>query len=507
MKKLAFLLVLVVAFALMGGVALAAGDNPHGPFAANTSVCAACHRAHTASAEYLLTSSNVTGMCISCHDGSAADCNVMGGAYYSDATNILVTGGTENSGVSGYNHADWGSTAYPLMGGGFSTVGTNSGTSGSTSKHMDPNNQAKTKFTYQWGQGTQGPGRSKISLDCIDCHTPHYGNNYRMLRQQPAGYGGVALTVPKAANITSTPLGTAYGTNPGRRYTEDTGRFNTILDLATGNSISKWCGLGCHDYYYRSAIRMGTGAINNGHTAGQSPPLTTRAASDAIGGAGSADLSVATNSIVPQYQLNVDWAVVVNGITYQAHRKSAVITDVLTLKSGTWPNTGVGAVKLGDGLAGSGQGSEVYWDFNNDGTPEMSFMHAVDVDLLYMPRNGSTAQQNLATNLQLGDPTYQPPVAIRSGDVWAATYTADRVMTCETCHRAHGTDVGMADRSAFVAGDRFISNTQMPYGASVQNPAVPVPPYNVTSPNQGSMLLRIENRGVCEHCHNMPNGF
>lgn len=73
-------MVFAMAFVLMGGLALAA-DTPHGPFADNTELCAACHRAHTAQAEYLIADNNTIGICTACHDGSGADTNVVTGTY------------------------------------------------------------------------------------------------------------------------------------------------------------------------------------------------------------------------------------------------------------------------------------------------------------------------------------------------------------------------------------------------------------------------------------------
>ncbi len=484
MKKLALLVVLVVVFALMGGVALAA-ETPHGPFDNNSAVCAACHRAHTSSAEYLLATPRVTGLCIGCHDGTGADTNVVDGAF--------ITNGSELPAPGGYNHGTWGTSTFALMGGGFTNITYDGASTATTSKHMAPGTgTALTTFKLQFGKGTTGPGLVKNYLDCVDCHMPHRSSNYRMLRVKPTGYGGANLSVPATSRVASLGvIGTVAAENAdyaggvkGRRYTEDSGMFNyTITDASTpgaGEGVSKWCGIGCHDFYYRSAVRM-----NNGHSAGASPSMQTRVTVTIPAATVTNTITVADSSAITAGTSYIN----IVGIT---------TAYLVTAKSGAAPWTltlGANVDTTNDILAGTpvsiqGRGMEVYYNLDGAAGADPGFMHAVDVDLQYTPRNGSSGAQNLAQ--WLGGANANPrfdnmlPVADMSNDM---DYDTNDIITCLTCHRAHGSDAPMAGDSVLPA--RNYGNTD-PSGF----PA-----------GSNSMLLRLENRAICQQCHEMPTGF
>ena len=49
----------------------------HGPYSLTASQCGACHRAHTAKAPNLLVKGSQGTLCLSCHNGTAADANVQ----------------------------------------------------------------------------------------------------------------------------------------------------------------------------------------------------------------------------------------------------------------------------------------------------------------------------------------------------------------------------------------------------------------------------------------------
>jgi len=476
LKKLAFLIVLVVAFALMGGVALA--ETPHGPFDTNTAVCGACHRAHTSTAEYLLATPRVTTLCIGCHDGTGADTDVINGVY--------VVGGTETGpSGTGYNHADWGAQASPLLGGGFNQILAGVGASNTTSRHMQPTaiDVAKTTFPIQWGVGTTGPGASKLFLDCVDCHMPHRSPNYRMLRVKPTGYNGANLSVPEVTGRIVSSVG-AYNpvSMPGRRYTEDSGMFNYTITAT--QSISKWCGTGCHDYYYRSAVRN-----DNGHiVTGASPSMQTRTVETYT--ANTTSIHVPDASLVPvgkRIRISGQWLNVTVSNTG---------TDILTVNPAL---TVSGTLFAGAVISIEGAGMEVYYDFNGDQVADPGFMHAIDVDLAYWPRNLGTSatKQNLAPNLGTSpNRRYANTMPVADTGATPGAYDESDSLTCLTCHRAHGTDAPMASGAALPArqlGGQGVASVNAPSGATVAT--------------NGSMLLRLENRAICQQCHEMPTGF
>lgn len=395
MKKLAFLATVVVMLALMSGVAYA--ESPHGPYADNTALCAACHRTHTAVSDYLLSSAGVTGICIVCHEaGHGADTDVVNGTYIAGTEG----GGGTGSGYGDYTaHAQWGANGGVLMGGGFEGIGTGVGST-VTSKHFNVDSRALI-FGYTLGKGTAPggtiDGQESMKMDCVDCHIPHASENYRMLRLRP---NGATADITVADN-----LGTG-----SHRYTETAntldvaGMFNVAGPGGTNEGISAWCAA-CHNYYF-----AGQANDNNG--------------------------------------------------------------------------SGVGDV------ARTTPFTATYWDTDNDGVAEPTYMHAVDADLMYKPRSGGAAV-NLSVNLGT-NATYpnKLPVAATGG----STYDENDLVTCLTCHRAHGTN---ATTSSYAALSRTL---QSPDIVGVAQPDV------VISGANASVLLRLPDRAVCETCHDM-SGF
>lgn len=74
-------------------------------------------------------------------------------------------------------------------------------------------------------------------------------------------------------------------------------------------------------------------------------------------------------------------------------------------------------------------------------------------------------------------------------------WDTDDILGCLTCHRAHGTDKTMEGW----ANARLINNPSADVTWTVE--ATTVAPAGV-NPNFSSALLRADNRGVCERCHN-----
>lgn len=451
-------MVFAMAFALMGGLALAVtAETPHGPFDSNTQLCAACHRAHTALSEYLVAKTEVTTLCEACHAGGyGADCDVVNGVYVNNGTftnrttiavvttasaNITVATGagvkftagdaiiidpdgtadtktvvsvagdvvTLDSNVaagitvgtfvgnittSSPDHANWGTATKNLMGGGFLAING----APTTSMHFTASAAGDTYWKIQFGgaAGTAAPGASVTALDCVSCHLPHRSSNYRMLRQKPAGYAGDALKV--ADNFARDGDGAI---TTSHQYTDDTGRFNLAKTASGNDGISKWCGA-CHDYYY----------ANSDHNSSDNAPAA--------------------------------------GVGYKA--------------GGYYSLNGVAPVA----------GDKVY-------------MHAIDVDLYYTPRNGSTSQMDLSANL--GDTRVNHDKLPVAAATIATGYNSADELNCLTCHRSHGSTAQMTNNARLGVKTRLGLT-----GAASENMA-------------DSTLLRLDNRGVCETCHKMPAGY
>lgn len=138
--------------------------SPHGPYSSDTDKCSSCHRMHANNASKLLPLPAKTELCVSCHaKGQGADTAVMEGVYL------------DGQGIS-QGHT-LGTTGSPLLGGGFNYVG---GTQAVTGRHT----LGVAGSPYGTGDGTV------YTLTCMDCHTPHHNNNYRLLRRQPGGTNG-----------------------------------------------------------------------------------------------------------------------------------------------------------------------------------------------------------------------------------------------------------------------------------------------------------------------------
>jgi hypothetical protein len=246
-------------------------------------------------------------------------------------------------------------------------------------------------------------------------------------------------------------------------YTNDT--------AGSENSISLWCG-GCHDFYYRSAIRFNN---KSGNVSGVTSGPTTRLVTTALVGDNHVHVaSTASLSTSPASTIHIG---------AEEFNVGAIAGDQVTFVSGTIATQAL----VGSLVTIEGAGMEVYYDLDGDDTADQNYMHAVDVDLQYIPRNGSIASPglNLANNITAGTdlPVYDQPTA-------DGNYDSSDMLNCLTCHFAHGSNATMAEDAILGESGREFENPaqQMPWGAD-------------------SMLLRLNNRAVCNNCHDMPQGF
>jgi predicted CXXCH cytochrome family protein len=182
MKKILLLVLVGIFTCVMAGVAIA-GAGPHKGgtpgFTQDTDACAGCHRAHTGVHASLLKAGNTYyEFCVSCHDGTGANTNVVDGVF----TGTTTSWGTQTYGTAGNG----------LNGGGFSNAkpytdrsGRNGTSAAVTSKH----DVASDSATYTaWGGGNSGPGYT-MTLTCVSCHDPHGTTNYRILKADPKSNG------------------------------------------------------------------------------------------------------------------------------------------------------------------------------------------------------------------------------------------------------------------------------------------------------------------------------
>jgi predicted CXXCH cytochrome family protein len=149
------------------------GAGPHGNYSPDTSKCAACHRAHTAIGAELIVAEDEYALCTSCHDGSGATTNVLGGYVIAGSLPRLNSGGFETMPMTGYP----GEPGAPIV----EVV---------TSTHTVEGLGDSSGLGTAWGSlgpGGQGPG-VQGTLECTSCHNPHGSTNYRILRDSDNGY-------------------------------------------------------------------------------------------------------------------------------------------------------------------------------------------------------------------------------------------------------------------------------------------------------------------------------
>jgi predicted CXXCH cytochrome family protein len=243
MKRVA-ILVVGSALSLFIGVGPAAADNgPHvAGWGTTPDACAACHRAHTAKAPFLLKQAQPS-VCFTCHGSAATGSNldVEDGVGYSGSERSGGVSGALRGGGFKYALID---SANPSATGSFTTetveIPVRSSGAPVTSAHS-----VDGEGHTAWGNGeisaTENVGRT-IDLTCGSCHDPHGNGNYRILRPTPTeaienlGHGDTShdVVIPDVAT---------------KQYTTtDYGKFAEPNNPAFFENISKWCST-CHTRY------------------------------------------------------------------------------------------------------------------------------------------------------------------------------------------------------------------------------------------------------------------
>lgn len=539
----------LVVFILASGLLLAASAayanfGIHGGYVADTDSCAGCHRAHTATSmvEWLDRNNvprnallvgpptdKVYIFCYVCHSDGAPGAAVN------------VESGLLDTAVSPGGSLDPSSTVNaPLNSGGFSRYiyykGSPTVPLPVTSRHTYDG----TAWPPAWGSGEQQA--YQLKMDCVSCHDPHGSSNYRILKDYVNGHdvGGYLYRVPgdpdpdpypwvisaevgyPYANDTDPNLGTPAPTDGFRKHRQYTSyrpsytwaRYAKGTNANPGaadsrHGISGWC-TACHENYMAKVS------------------VTPNAKA-------TASVVVGDGAVTRPNNNDVDWdanrnetvvAILQNNLTPGATTVNVDDTSEFAPAPG-YIQIGTEVMRY---TAKTANTFTVVRGQNN--TPAVS--HAAG-EIVYQAYDagdglGFVARHRHPVNVPLS--AFNGPVPLTYDPfVFAANYPggtefvdlplehskAERGVNqryeltdwlgCLTCHRAHGTSVRM-ERYA----NAGLSPKTFPDGWGswlVPDPSnqTGVPPANedadgAATPTKGSQLLRADNRGVCERCHN-----
>ncbi|MBI4498042.1 MAG: hypothetical protein HY689_09110 [Chloroflexi bacterium] len=394
-------------------------------------------------------------------------------------------------------------------------------------------------------------------LECISCHNPHGTRNYRLLKEELNGYKANV----KAYNTESGEIGVVY--NEGKaglngtgelarrglegdpdgtlgKYTDAYERYysagsNVLLEgsLAQGANdnnatFASFCST-CHTAYPSNSAMKGL------TTAGQGTPVTITAIS-AHAAVGITSSSVATETVITTsaaHNLATGDYVAITGHTgstpaisgrYQVTVLTAttftIPVDVTvggtggTVQRYTWITAAAHGLTTGDSVNISGSNSTP--TINGTYTVTVKDVNTFTVDVLVTTAGtaGTVAETGGGSSITHYRHVTEAAVTGRPGCGWTESGQCDNTtnpetagldgyklrlatnatnaneyVTCVTCHRAHGTTsvMGPYSRQAAVAEGKHDFYGEMLDG-------------------KGSLLF-LDNRGVCQVCHQWPSAY
>ncbi len=233
MKRLALLMAVGATWLFLAAIPALADGGPHvavindGSLGINADSCAGCHRAHTAQGPMLINGADEEALCLTCHGagGTGSTVDVMTGVQYTIGTGSEVRGttvlGALRNGGFRLARIDSSNTARRRFGTGladfYAKVGVLAAGEAVTSAHLTIADDPSTVATdgngidmpgIAWGNGANGSGPGpSVSLGCASCHNPHGNGQYRILNPIPhltgADFSGLNTTITVTDTIAS----------------------------------------------------------------------------------------------------------------------------------------------------------------------------------------------------------------------------------------------------------------------------------------------------------------
>jgi predicted CXXCH cytochrome family protein len=462
-RKLALLCAIGALWLFVAAIPAFADGGPHvmatnnGTAGLTADSCAGCHRAHTATAAYLLNSDQ-PALCLNCHDGTKATTDVLDGVQYATVGGSTVLGALRGG---GFQYALI-NTSQPAR------LSYASGSSVRNIGHVQPlTSSQKVTSTHEglgtvWGNGPVGTLSTyldgtafgaTVSLECASCHNPHGNGQYRILQTKPAltaTKGAFTLTNANGVEVQDT---TTAGTH---NYTIKPATDGTNANGSAANVVTSLQG----DYWRYHWDPTGTLAWNLTSGGPGADPMNT--------GWNSLTASYVSGGATPKNNYVVAYPVNTAGIAaYNAQLATYGIND---------PVTGAASISV---LSNKG-GLMTAWCI------QCHTRYNGNNAIIGTAPNQSSSASSLSNNSG-GDSTFM------------YKHGTTRI-GCEQCHVSHGSNAVMGSNGL----------TTGPNSLTYTDPSGAVPPTvsgagNGSRTSGDSRLLKVDNRGTCQLCHD-PTG-
>jgi predicted CXXCH cytochrome family protein len=429
--------------------------------------CAGCHRARTANGPMLLIADNEEELCLDCHGaaGTGATTDVVTGVQYAIALDGLRDDTAELGALrgGGFEEARIGDPYRYMVGTSrlskvqvlTNVAGTATASEPVTSAHMDLHGTLGNQGVA-WGSGANGSGAgATLTLGCASCHNPHGNGQYRILNPVPVSTTTIPAWVAQVVD---------YGVSGAGQYRTAASHSFLVGDtvIVAGNTLG-------------AAVNV-TATVA---TVPASNTFTLTGVADAgTGTGGTATLSggaKVTDAALPPVGDARNYTVIQTPTTAgytllasQAGAFDAVQGDYFHYRV-PWNGTAGTNNDAPNGMPGTVVGTR---SFGQEITAWCSACHT-----RYM------AYQQPLTDPADGTVGAAYDTA-RPGDTLFEYQHRTRGASgrgCLTCHVSHGSNAAMTGT--------FSATTPLPNGVV----------------SDSSRLLKVENRGTCQLCHD-PTG-